>query len=193
MIEINEKIFTPLRKEEESKGIQAESVVKPAEATKPAMSQPAKIAATYVPPQRPVTPAVAPLPPRAVMPQVTRPASTLGDVVRSILPGAKPLESNTLLEDHEEPHIEFAKAPVTSAAPVAFVAPAVAAAPRFIPSIPTNLPGAMPATPEPVVAPRPAPAPSMPVVPVRPVYAPAPVTSYATDPYRESVDDEPAV
>jgi hypothetical protein len=228
MKEINEKIFVPLRKEEESKGIQAESVVKPATETKPMIASPAptpvQVAAArpiptpIMPSQQPRVPTAAPAAARvaASLPS-PRLGSTLGDVVRSILPGAKPPESSTLLEDHEEPHIEFAKVPVTPVAPVAFVAPAVAAAPRVVPPVPVNLPGAMPqyprtvnqlspsfqpepprpvampvampAVPEAAVAPRPAPAPLAPVQP-RPVMM-APAAPYASDPYREAVDEPP--
>jgi len=60
---------------------------------------------------------------------------------------------NKLLEDHEEPHIEFNKVQ---------------------PPPPVNLPGAMPPVPVP-------PAPAAPI---------APIKSYATDPYREPIDEK---
>ncbi len=198
--DINDQIFVPLREEEEAKGINA--------------PQHAKLAATYTPPQRPLAPHVAPLPPKTAMPQSSRPAATrtLGEVVRSMLPAPHPLDARLLLEDHEESHIELDSSqktvgsitktsglPAMTAAPRAVpLSPAVPAV-RAIPSVPTNLPGAMPPyivppmqaqqpiNPRPISAPA-APMPPKPLPPVIPISA---VKSYSTDPYREPIDEPP--
>lgn len=152
--EINKKIFVPLRAQMMNIP-QAETKVRPP-----------------VPQSRPITPVsvrpiisatppnVAPLPPKTVMP--VRSSSTLGDIVRSVT-------APKLLEDHEEPHIEFADS-----------------------SVPANLPGMLPpqapslvrsaSVPPKAESPRPAP----PAIPV------SFVKSYSNDPYRESVDETSA-
>lgn len=76
----------------------------------------------------------------------------------------KPIAGEKLLEDHEESHIEFNKAP----------------APRIVPP-PANLPGALPPMPTPVTQP----AISKPVPP--PI--PTPPVSYSVDPYHEPIDE----
>ena len=82
----------------------------------------------------------------------------------------KPMESNKLLEDHEEPHIEFKKTPM----------PARSAPP------PPNLPGVIhpPPQPEPKVPTPPPPPPPPKPEPVAPT---VPVTPYSADPYREPI------
>lgn len=89
-----------------------------------------------------------------------------------------PVVGEKLLEDHEEPHIEFAKAPMTS--PVSRPTP-----PPFSPR-PIMMP---PAPPRPVTPPSnlPGAMPSAPPQPPRPV---APVKPYSSDPYREPIDEK---
>jgi hypothetical protein len=101
----------------------------------------------YVPP--PKQPAAPKVPPRPVVvtpkpPQVSTP----------------PVNAPKMLEDHEEPHIEFKPGVARTAPP------------------PPNLPGAMP-------PPLPKPAASIPPSAPRP-----PVQPYSADPYREPVDEK---
>lgn len=199
--DVNEQIFVPLREAEEQGGMkEAPQSARPVVSSQPAshFTLENKIPAPVRPqlPQRLLPPHVAPLPPKAAMPRAARSGGTLGDVVRSILPPPAPVESRTLLEDHEEPHIEINKlaapAPLPPPAPVRPTA-------VFGEGAPANLPGAMTGAasfpqgmtrdiPVPPPAPAPAPRPSMQPVPPKPA-APAPVTSYAADPYREPIDE----
>ena len=190
--DLNDEVFVPLREEEESKGFDTGSAGS----------------------ARPVaTPVPAPV---KKFPPITPRGNGLGETLRSILPAPlapaptrKALETekyqaNTLLEDHEEPHIEFKKESVSSpaAAPLPplnlldprarVVAPPtnrVMPRPQIVP--PQNLPGAMPA----IAVPTPAKVPLQPQpLPPRPTPPPAPapaITSYTTDPYREPIDDAP--
>ncbi|MFI5260206.1 MAG: hypothetical protein ACHQU0_00175 [Candidatus Paceibacteria bacterium] len=177
--DVNAQIFLPLRKAEEVSG------------TKPTSNAP------QAPTPAPVPAHIAPLPPKIAMPQVSRPTLV-----------AAPARSINLLEDHEEPHIEFAPAPV------------VPPAPRVVVEPPTNLPGMMPplapSTPTIQYPPLPKPIQSsveVPTVPQTPVISPArsllermtppPTTAPATssaptkpravDPYREPIDEPPVV
>lgn len=126
-------------------------------------------------PSAPPAPKAAPLPPKTVLPRPAGafggggPRTALADVLaqvtkpKPIAPEvpAKPAEPVKLLEDHEEPHIEFKK----TAPP------------------PPNLPGAMlPIEPKPVL---PAPKPTPPIPPT----PPAPPKQYQADPYREPIDE----
>lgn len=164
--EINERIFIPLRKEEEQKGFGAAAPSAAPRAAAPAPAAPNPVAPPA--PQRPApvnpfAPHVAPLPPKSVLP-------------------ARKIGINKLLEDHEEPHIEFhaAPAPATSGQ-INYPSRIVPQAPaRVVPPPPANLPGAMPANapPPPQEPPRPA-----------PLNTPAPIMSYQTDPYRESINE----
>lgn len=108
MTEINQKIFVPLREQ-----MRKESV-----GTTP--QQPRPITQTAPLPQRPVSQPVAR---RNVGP-------SLRDVLSAVTNVSKPAVSEKLLEDHEEPHIEF-RAP----------------AQHFPP--PANLPGALHPLPQP--------------------------------------------
>lgn len=186
--DVNEQIFMPLRAEEMKSGMAA---AQPAPSAAPvAAEQPQKyfhLENKIAPPVRPAaaTPAPRPQASPAPLPRAPQSGGTLGDVVRSILPPQKPLESSALLEDHEEPHIEINKIP-TPIAPM----PPKPATPQFVsarPSMPlgegapANLPG-VPASPPA------APPPFTPPAPAKPA-APAPVTSYAADPYREPIDE----
>ena len=175
--DVNTQIFMPLRKAEEISS------------TKPVSSTP------QTPAPAPVPAHIAPLPPKITMPQVSRSAIV-----------AAPARSINLLEDHEEPHIEFAKAPVMPVAP---------AAPRMAPA-PTNLPGMMPPSASAASAIQfpPLPKPAQPAAlapeealnkapsllermaqpqvtaPAASVVTPvAPVQPRSSDPYREPIDE----
>lgn len=169
----------------------------------------------------PPTPAVAPLPPkfsgneatmktqvesrtRELPPKVPSPArlsATLGEIVRSLLPGAKPLDSRLLLEDHEEPSPSLKSIETPALKPVESLKTAPAASEqtekpqafgsRIIPNFaPVNLPGALPEVQVPST-------PSHPEEPTAPLPAEAPEParlpsnkSYAADPYREPIDED---
>lgn len=94
--DINDKIFMPLRKEEEK------SAVAPA----PVVTQRPTVAPA---------PHIAPLPPRVAMP--VGKSSPLGDAVRAALASPNPLDSARLLEDHEEPHLEMREAATSPVIP----------------------------------------------------------------------------
>lgn len=115
---------------------------------------------------------------------------------------SKPLDSSKLLEDHEEPHIEFGKRPAQSApATPARTAPpppnlpgqmppAAPVAPRIIPAggrAPGPIPPTVaPAGPAPVAKPLPPPAPPGLKFTSAP---PPPGKAYSADPYREPIDE----
>lgn len=195
MTEINQKIFIPLRKKEEEKGGTTAPEVRPSpeilkgepqktvpEPTShfslqnkiplpPPISQPQKS-------EKPIpfaTVSQGSLPPKVFLP---RPA-TLGEVVRSVLTAPKPLDSNNLLEDHEEPHLEINKILVPQNLPGAMPE-------QVIPEVPT--PEVRPSPELPKVEPQ-----IQPVAPIAPVtpkpIAVDPITSYSSDPYREPIDE----
>ncbi|MFZ3044051.1 MAG: hypothetical protein WA058_03010 [Minisyncoccia bacterium] len=133
-------------------------------------------------PQRPPGFNSAPLPPKMAMPRFFSAAS-------------KPIEdSNRMLEDHEEPHINFPPLPKPTETTPRLAAPIAPMMSRPVPA-PINLPGAMPPipVPEPVVPkaetapmpPQPAPTPFTPVVaaPAAPAAA-----KPSSDPYREPIE-----
>ncbi len=155
---------------------------------------------------RPPSPTIAPLPPKVVLPRPTvvptaptapGERSPLRDALAAAMKTkpaestAKPTAGGKLLEDHEEPHIEFHKTP-----------PAPPPAPPRVAPPPPNLPGAPrpsvafgeggivhppltpPAQPSVLVPPPPKPIPPAP--PVSPVL-PKP---YSADPYREPIDEK---
>lgn len=160
--DINDQMFIPLRKEEErlSKA--------------PVQQLPKPVAPTATPrPVAPSAPHIAPLPPKMTLPTK---ASPLGDTLRSIM-APKPLDTAKLLEDHEEPHIEFK--PTPALAPSEPVAPKEAVPVPVAPPIPSQ-PPVVPQPFAPKIAP-PAP-PKMPPLP--------PLTSYGSDPYREPLDEK---
>jgi len=192
--DVNEQIFVPLRAEEMKGGVPS-SAPTGEEQPEEHFHLENKIAPS-------ARPAIAPPAPQPRMP---RSGGTLGDAVRSILPPPKPLESSTLLEDHEEPspslkaaegaaYAEINKIPAVRPAPVPAAALPQAAAPQFVSArtssmplgegAPANLPGLMPSVAPLPVPPPPAPAPAAP----KPI-APAPVASYNADPYREPIDE----
>lgn len=186
--DVNDQIFVPLRKEEE-KGGAVEPQIQPA--------APKAEPVTHfnlqnkIPLPRPAAPAPAPapvpkkdwsppvgglqpapmkgtLPPKVFLPR----SSTLGDVVRSVLAVPKPVDTDKLLEDHEEPHVELNKA-----------------------DVPVNLPGVLPPiaqevqpSPEILKVEPQIPKPAQ-VAPIEPKSALAPITSYSSDPYREPIDE----
>jgi len=94
-------------------------------------------------------------------------------------PAPKLLESSTLLEDHEEPHIEFHKAKA-SAPPVNLPG---AMPPKIIPEVLPSSP-VLPKV-EPPILPKPA-LPAVPA-PVAPKAPPMPAKPYSVDPYREPI------
>lgn len=165
MEEVNQKIFLPIRKQEEelSKNVAA-----------PSQQQPKPVVPTEpVRPVAPSSPHIAQLPPKMTLPTK---ASPLGETLRSIM-APKPLDTAKLLEDHEEPHIEFKPTPApTHAVPVApketvpaLVVPPAPPVPPFVPQ---------PSAPK-IEPPAPQKAPPLP-----------PITSYGSDPYREPIDEK---
>lgn len=157
--DINTQIFVPLREEMRHAGGTA-GAGKPAQsAVTPIVQSSPPAPALPVPPlplpqPRPAS-SIAQLPPKAVMPQ------SLGDAVRAAVAPA----ANTLLEDHEEPHIEAAKPTLqTPSAPAPRVVPPPPPVPRAAPPPPANLPGVLPEQ--------------------KPI-----IKSYGADPYREPIDD----
>ena len=144
--DVNDQIFVPLRKEEEKGTVQPAKIAVPT--PPPSTSQPASYfkLENKIPLPRPVSQPQKNVPPSTVSkgglpPKVFLPRpSTLGEVVRSVLAAPKPLDNNTLLEDHEEPHIAF-EVESPEVEPRGTLARPVVA--------PENLPGAMPpVTPE---------------------------------------------
>lgn len=194
--EINTKIFIPLREEMR----RADTAVAQPPRSAPPAPRVAAINASvpsYAPPQRPVASAPMSIPPTRTptsAPSQSRQAqqSSVASLpprfgasrpVLTALP--RPEAEPMMLEDHEEPHIDFHTAPI--AAPVARTAPP-----------PDYFPGAMPPVPAPDrVAPVPpreeAPVISPPPVTQSPVTpTPAPVAParppYSADPYREPIE-----
>lgn len=170
--EINQKIFIPLREKMKSGGTTVPEVAKPAAPQTTATRQPpAALASTYAPPlqspryTRPVDESVSDHPAQPLNIQRAAPPSlsaTKSAVRAAMSAPSKPLPNEKLLEDHEEPHIEFDKTP-----------PPVQRHVVSAPLPPPNLPGAMPP-----VAPPPSP---------RPIPSAKP---YASDPYREPIDEK---
>jgi len=211
VLEVNDQIFMPLRAEEQKIGMGKTSSPAMPELKKgivfPQVGVIQKEALAAVPPKgvtnllkkdEPSAPRVAPLPPKA--PSPARLSATLGEIVRSLLPGAKPLDSKLLLEDHEEPSPSLKSLETTAPEPVeppktTPVASEPARKPqalgsRIIPNFaPVNLPGTLPEVQAPSV-------PSQPKEPAAPLPAEVPEParlpsnkSYAADPYREPIDE----
>ena len=186
--DINMQIFVPLREEERKNG----TMVTP-EPAKPVMPQPRQEStaapasvSTYAPSPseaRQLAGVVGPPPqsPKYLYSEdkiiSSRPAQPPHSPVVHTTPplegqtfqNSKPIAGNKLLEDHEEPHIEFAKAPMPSM-------------PRLVTPVP---PPSRPMTPSPNLPSAVPPPPSSPQS--RP--ATPPVRPYASDPYREPVDE----
>jgi hypothetical protein len=216
--DINTQIFMPLRAEEMK-------VSQPA-ATAPVLpSAPPGIPRLVVPlasPKATQGTATAPTPPQPekffhLQNKIPAPASSSKPIVatpRPANPGlrgvlaavAKPADASRMLEDHEEPHIEFKKtvAPLPPPANLPGAMPPVAvprvAAPstpiqprpvapgaRFMPNVPSRAVAPavhqMPGSPIATTAPIP-PAP----VQQKPIAPPAPVKPYSADPYREPIE-----
>jgi len=171
--DVNEMVFIPLHDEEQKVGM---SKALPQESISVTASKPPMV----LPKEE--------LSPKVPLPRLTPIGSVLSKIgIQVMLKPEKPLDSSKLLEDHEEPHIEFNKVPA-AATPEADSAPApVPPAPSRI--IPANLPGTMPETPEPVIAPRPDVRFPLTPAPVESSSVP-PTKSYAVDPYREPIDEK---
>lgn len=182
MTEINQKIFVPLR-EEMRKGPNAE--VKPPQVQSVAPSSAPRESVlqsrtTIIPanpnlPQRPAqTLASVPryVPPKKYFnlqnkippPVPTPPIQPVQPQRRDVIPAQA---ETKLLEDHEEPHIEFSKTPM----------PAKTAPP------PLNLPGVI----QPPVIPDAQPSPVIPKVEPQPKPV-VPIAPYSADPYREPIE-----
>ena len=193
--DVNEQIFVPLREEMRKDGMSAEpkkpvAVVSPRTTMIPANPQMR---------QQPVRETV-PVPkyfhlqnkiPVSIAPKtVSPPATSLRDVLASVTKevprpspllevadkgSQTPLNSEKLLGDHEEPHIELPPSPKATEGAVRKISP------------PPNLPGAMP--PHPVVSEKVQVA-SPPTVPLKPSTLPLTPSAkpYSTDPYREPIE-----
>ena len=136
--DVNDQIFTPLREEERK-------------------------TAEKIPPVTPL-----PVPQKVAELKSQSLAEAIQKAVQSppvILVDTKPVEREKLLEDHEEPHIEFNSSSQEATKSAAKT------------SVPPNLPGAMPSI-------------TVPAMPPKPVTPVAPVTSYNVDPYREPIDEK---
>ncbi len=135
--DINTLIFVPLREEEMKSG-----AMKAEPAAKPIVPAPSAAPAFGAPPlQKPrhLDNRIPPPPPRPVPPMPPTPPRPQNPALRDILAAvtkAPPMDSSKLLEDHEEPHIEFHTA---------------LQAPH--PTPPQNLPGMMPPRPTPPAPP----------------------------------------
>jgi hypothetical protein len=178
--DVNAQIFLPLRKAEEVSN------------TKPAPNAP------QPPVPAPVPAHIAPLPPKIAMPQMSR----------SVIASA-PVSSINLLEDHEEPHIEFTKTPVIpTAAPIAprialppmnlpgMMLPASSAPAIQFPSLPKSVQPLAPAPVVPLQEPIAPQAPSLlerlaqPSVTAQVATAPVALAQpRSVDPYREPIDE----
>jgi len=197
MTEINQKIFVPLREQMQK----APPSTAPAESAEPSVPAEVKYSHPAIP--RLVVP-TAPTEPKKffhlqnkIAPPLPRPANPgLRGILASV---ANPADARKMLEDHEEPHIEFKKAiPKNLPGALPPIAVPKAAAPQGAPIQPRPIaPGARftPMTPQAVT-----PAASIPEVrpsfaipkvePPKPVAptTPAPAKPYSADPYREPIE-----
>lgn len=145
--DINTLIFVPLREEEMKSGAMKAAPAAPS--ALPIPPRPPVAAPVFgAPPQKPrhLDNRIPPPPPRPVPPVPPAPPRPQNPALRDVLSAvtkSPPMGSSKLLEDHEEPHIEFHTAPQ---------------APR--PTPPQNLPGMMPPRPAAPVPQRPPVAPS---------------------------------
>lgn len=99
----------------------------------------------------------------------------LRDALATVTKISRPLESGKLLEDHEEPHIEFNKAPTVHSI-------VVSPAPSKAPTLPAPQRIATPS--KPIIKTEPEAKPKL----VTPTAAPA--KPYSIDPYREPIDEK---
>ncbi len=196
--DVDERIFVPLQGEMRrgaELAAQAPRPQAPTQAQRPAVSPPPAVPSASAPAVRPSASAllprsVAPLPPKGAMPRPQWSAARIPSVS---------LPNDRLLEDHEEPHIEFAQdsrppIPPPPPAPYPTAPPRPAIAPLSPP--PISRPSA-PLPPFPV-PPAPARAPVLPpenlpgapvaAQPAHPRVAPPPAASYPMDPYREPIE-----
>lgn len=169
--DINAQVFIPLR-EEEMKSSQPSGTAAPGTAPKKFMRLDNRIPPRPPQPLRSSASITTPVPPRFVVsPSVVPQRSSALQPVRPVRPvmnvtSTPPMANEKLLEDHEEPHIEFNKASPTET-------PLRQALRTVMPS--PNLPGAMqPRTPPPA--------------PARPAAPPVPAKPYSADPYREPIE-----
>jgi len=184
--EITQKIFVPLREKMRNEGVAIPEPVKPVMPPVPP-TPPREAFRPFGQPTQ-ANPQFAPRPTQinATMPNYSggkpQPASAQGSGEAKYFhlenkipaPAVPPAPNEKLLEDHEEPHIEFRQAP-TPANPARTAPP------------PPNLPGVIPEV-------RPSPEllkvePQIPIAqpkPVPPISIPA--RPYSSDPYREPID-----
>lgn len=198
--DINTQIFMPLR-DAERRGVLPEPTKPPQPQAMPART-PAQPPA--VPPQPKPMPTAAPVmqmpssyapppqSPRYPHQQAQEPAITFTRPAankpapppqraedRSSAPSGLPTSDPAhLLEDHEEPHIEFHKLEVSSPEAEGSPVPPAPSIPRNAP--PPNLPGIVPAPP---LTPAPRPEVAAPKIEAPPAQRP-----YSTDPYREPLE-----
>lgn len=157
--DVNAQIFIPLRAEEMKSATTIPEPPKPrAPMPSPVIPQTQSYAPPLQSPRYANTPSV---PPGAENPPAyTRPAQTPSNTEYppvSTIVTSRPTDRTLMLEDHEEPHIEFDTTPVSPPAP------------RTAPP-PPNLPGALP-----------------PLVQERAVPPPTQTKHYSSDPYREPI------
>lgn len=180
--DVNDQIFVPLREEMRKGGVKVEQPVRTAAASAPPRPVNASVpnyspplqSPRYVSPEnksasaRPTQTALNTERPLNPAPTELSENASLRDVLAAVT-APHPLDNEKLLEDHEEPHIEF-KPPIPQ--PIAPPSPVVSSA---APSVafsegrgaggpPQNLPGALP--------------------------PPAPAKPYSTDPYHEPIDEK---
>ncbi|MBU6388357.1 hypothetical protein KGQ72_00540 [Patescibacteria group bacterium] len=181
--DVNDQIFVPLREQMMKSGT--------GNAPQPSTPQPPKAAVpSAIPrppgntPRPPMVPGAGGQPQRFMhlenkIPLPPRPAGQSGvaAIHHAPLTPPKPLENSKLLEDHEEPHIEFHKAPT----------PPIQPAPR-VNAPPPNLPGAMPPRVTSEVRPSPTIPKVEPPAPPKPSAPLAPNRPYSVDPYREPIE-----
>lgn len=156
--DVNAQIFIPLRQEMMKSGVG--NVPQPPKPAPPTIEPPKGI---YAPPLQ--SPSYFHLD-NKIPTAVRHAAPSLREVLSAVTKEVqKPISGEKLLEDHEEPHIEFHKA----------------APQRPTPPPPPNLPGALPPRPIPEVRPSPA---------IPKVEPPTPSKPYSSDPYREPIDEK---
>lgn len=152
--DINQEVFVPLREEEMRKG--GESA---AQLVKPLMPRAATPASASQMQTGSSSGGTQPTSHFHLQNKIAPPMRSAASSPAAVTPAPSTVNipSNKMLEDHEEPHIEFSKAPASSPAPVrAPIAPQIPPRPASIPNAgpasafakgsepPANLPGAMP-------------------------------------------------
>jgi hypothetical protein len=160
VIEINQKIFVPLRDKMKNQTTSASQSVKPTEPQKPSAS----------PQQMPPQPKPQQI--RPVMTELPRPAVALS------VGGPKPIDEK-FLEDHEEPHIEINPSSHEATKDTVNIPNPL---PKTVPP-PANLPGVI----QPI-QPNPSPRATEGTAKTIPPAPPIPAKPYSTDPYREPIE-----